>query len=69
MTFPPAVMRNDAACLEKLTALRGMYEPYVQSLSTFLLMALPRWVPPEEARDNWQASGVRHRGGLWLEDR
>jgi hypothetical protein len=32
-----------------------MYEPYAHALSVFLLMPLPDWIPPEGARDNWQA--------------
>lgn len=39
---------------ERLAHLRGMYEPYVNALADFLLMPLPKWVPPEGARDNWQ---------------
>lgn len=49
-------VRSDPACFEKLTALRNMYEPYVQALSRFLMMPLPAWVPPGESRDNWQHS-------------
>ncbi len=61
--------RSDPGCMERLNALRAKYEPYVQALSTFLLMPLPRWVPPEDVQDNWQASGVRHRGGThWPEE-
>lgn len=41
---------------ERLKRLRGMYEPYVYALSQYLLMPLPPWVPPAEARDNWQTT-------------
>ena len=47
-------LRGEEACLAKLSALRAMYEPYVHALSVFLMMPLPDWVPPENARDNWQ---------------
>jgi Ion channel len=48
-------IRCDEACLGKFSAMRAMYEPYVQALSAYLLMPLPAWIPPEGARDNWQA--------------
>ena len=38
---------------KQLTALRATYEPYVQALSSFLIMPLPAWVPPEGVRDTW----------------
>jgi hypothetical protein len=28
-----------------------MYEPYVQALSSFLVMPLPAWVPPDGVED------------------
>ena len=46
-------LRADAAGLAEFAALRATYEPYVQALSSFLLMPLPAWVPavePVEAR-------------------
>jgi hypothetical protein len=49
-------LRCDEACLAKFAAMRAMYEPYARSLSVFLLMPLPDWIPPEGARDNWQAT-------------
>jgi nitrate reductase NapE component len=49
-------LRGDEASLEKMSAMRALYEPYVQALSVFLLMPLPDWVPPEGARDNWQGT-------------
>lgn len=41
---------------EKLTRLRRMYEPYLNSLGQFLLMPLPAWLPPERPADNWQGT-------------
>jgi hypothetical protein len=40
---------------DKLRHLRGLYEPYLSALGRFLLMPLPRWLPGEAARDNWQS--------------
>lgn len=48
-------MRCDDACQAKFSAMRAMYEPYANALSAYLLMPLPDWIPPEGARDNWQA--------------
>lgn len=39
-----------------LEDLRGMYEPCILSLSRYLAMPLPQWVPMTEARDNWQSA-------------
>ena len=46
-------LRADDASVAKLRALRGMYEPYVQALSSFLIMPLPAWVPAEGASETW----------------
>lgn len=39
----------------KLTKLRSMYEPYVQSTAKNLMIVLPPWQHPAKVRDNWQA--------------
>jgi len=41
---------------QRLFALREMYEPYVNSLSRYLLMPLPRWLVEPGRKDNWQRS-------------
>ncbi len=46
----------DADALERLTGLRILYEPYLQSLSRRLLMTLPPWIHADRKKDNWQAS-------------
>jgi hypothetical protein len=38
----------------RLSHLRGFYEPYLEVLSTALVMPLPTWVPEPDARDNWK---------------
>jgi Ion channel len=50
-------MRTDEASVANFMALRAMYEPYVQSLSTFLIMPLPAWIPSEGAHDSWHTMG------------
>ncbi len=55
-TFLAAVdvrLSADEAALAKLTALRATYEPHVHALSSYLLMPMPEWVPPEGAKDSW----------------
>jgi hypothetical protein len=41
---------------DRLAELRAMYEPYANSLASYLLMPLPAWIPPPGVRDNWQRS-------------
>jgi hypothetical protein len=68
--LPPATleqMRRDLATADvalrdgdeaerKLTELRRMYEPYINSMAEYLFMRLPPWVHPGNAMDNWQTS-------------
>jgi len=44
------------AANRKLAELRAMYDPHINTLGAFLLMPLPPWLPPAEAKDNWQAT-------------
>jgi hypothetical protein len=44
---------NACAALKQL---RDMYEPYAFALSEFLLMPLPPWTKPADAKDNWTTS-------------
>ncbi len=45
---------------EKLIKMRESYEPYVHSLSDFLLFTLPDWLPAPDSPDNWQTSAWDH---------
>lgn len=40
----------------ELTSLRRQYEPFLESLSNYLCLPLPEWLPKEALRDNWQTS-------------
>jgi len=40
---------------ERLRRLREMYEPYMNSLAEFLLMALPTWASVRGTQDNWRS--------------
>lgn len=44
----------------KLHELRGMYEPYVNSIGQFLMFTLPPWLPNPDTPDNWQTSAWDH---------
>jgi hypothetical protein len=48
----------------KLIALRGMYEPYVFALATYLNLALPPWIPQKKGKDNWQTTAWGESAGL-----
>jgi hypothetical protein len=49
------------ACAERLAELRGMYEPFVNAMSRFLLFNLPPIMPEKPAVDNWQTSAWMRR--------
>ena len=49
-------LRDDAEADARLSSLRAMYEPYVNSLSCYLLMTLPPWIVDVEKVDNWRTS-------------
>lgn len=38
----------------RLAELRRSYEPYVYALADGLLLSLPKWLPGDGAKDNWQ---------------
>jgi hypothetical protein len=48
----------------KLTALRGMYEPYIFALATYLNQSLPPWIPQKKGKDNWQTTAWGEASGL-----
>src|ERR1700687_3373050 len=48
----------------KLSALRGMYEPYIFALATYLNQSLPPWIPPKKGKDNWQTTAWGESTGL-----
>jgi hypothetical protein len=53
-------LSGDEALEAKLAGLRHMYEPYVNSLSKHLLMALPPWLPSAKRKENWLTSAWEH---------
>jgi Ion channel len=51
-----ARFRSPDTAESRLNELRRLYEPYANALSLYLLLQLPSWFPPENAKDNWQTS-------------
>ena len=49
-------LQEGVAAEQQLRELRQMYEPYVQALSEYLLMALPPWFRVTVMPDSWQTS-------------
>jgi hypothetical protein len=49
-------LTDGEAADKRMSELRQMYEPFVEPLSEFFLLALPRWAPAADAFDNWQTS-------------
>ncbi len=41
---------------QRLTELRGMYEPYIRALASYFRLRVPPWVAREDWVDDWQAS-------------
>ncbi|MEO8052123.1 MAG: potassium channel family protein [Acidobacteriota bacterium] len=41
---------------EKLAAFRNTYEPFLNGLAHYLVLALPDWLAPQDQLDNWQNS-------------
>jgi hypothetical protein len=54
LLFSKKGIEASARWREELTLLRAKYEPYVTSLSRYLLMPLPPWVAAPDALDAWQ---------------
>lgn len=49
-------LHDGLAADQKLAKLRRMYEPYVESLSRYLLLSLPPWMAERPRADNWQTT-------------
>ncbi len=52
---------------QKLSDLRRMYEPYVYSLSSYLHIAIPSWIPKAGRIDNWQTSAWGRSKGFQID--
>lgn len=57
-------LRDGQEADHALSALRGMYEPYIFALATYLNQSLPPWIPQRKGKDNWQTTAWGERSGL-----
>jgi hypothetical protein len=58
-------LREEESARTTLAELRGLYEPFTNSISQVLLFALPPYVPERIPVDNWQTSpGMPKSPGL-----
>jgi hypothetical protein len=53
----------------RLTKLRSMYEPYMETLGDYLVLAMPPWNPLSHVRDNWKTSAFERTVGTTIESR
>lgn len=53
--------------VDELHRLRALYEPYLQTLSHYLLFPLPGWLPARKS-DNWQTTAWNRTGRRVVED-
>src|SRR6266496_59258 len=49
-------LQEGTASEQKLAELRATYEPFVSALAHRIQVALPPWLPPKDALDDWQTS-------------
>jgi hypothetical protein len=61
-------VREGSEVDQKLSELRRMYEPYIYSLSNYLRITVPPWIPESSRIDNWQTSAWGQSTGLQIED-
>jgi hypothetical protein len=56
----------DAASIERLSAIRMLYEPHAHALADYLRFQLPLWVPEEKKSDAWKTVAALKRGAETL---
>jgi hypothetical protein len=57
-------LREGDTVAQKLAEVRRSYEPFVQGLSQYLVIALPPWFIESRRKDNWQTSAWEKSTGL-----
>jgi len=58
-------LNDGEAADRRLTELRGMYEPYIFALASYLLQPLPPWIPQAKGKkDNWQTTAWGQASGV-----
>lgn len=61
-------LREGSGPHEELSNLRRMYEPYAHSLSNYLRISVPPWIPERDRTDNWQASAWGRSSAFQIDD-
>jgi len=58
-------LHDGEAADRRLTELRGMYEPYIFALASYLMQPLPPWIPQAKGKkDNWQTTAWGQASGV-----
>jgi hypothetical protein len=57
-------LHDGEAADARLRELRGMYEPYIFTLASYLNQSLPPWIPTKRSKDNWQTTAWGQAAGL-----
>ncbi|HMK52102.1 MAG TPA: potassium channel family protein [Thermodesulfobacteriota bacterium] len=60
-------LREGEVIDQQLSELRQMYEPYAYSLSSYLHISIPSWIPKTGRIDNWQTSAWGRSKGFKME--
>jgi voltage-gated potassium channel Kch len=61
------ILNEESTLPEKLFELRHLYEPYIYSLSRYLHIPLPPWIPKSTRNDNWQTSTWGRASGFQMD--
>ena len=61
------ILGDESTLPEKLSELRHLYEPYTYSLSRYLHITLPPWIPRSTRNDNWQTSTWGRASGFQMD--
>jgi hypothetical protein len=56
-------LHDGAEADQQLAKLRGLYEPYVYALATYLNQTIPPWIPLKKGKDNWQTTAWGQSAG------
>jgi hypothetical protein len=56
-------LHDGAEADQQLAKLRGLYEPYVYALATYLNQTIPPWIPVKKGKDNWQTTAWGQSAG------
>ncbi len=61
---------GDASSMQRLTAIRMLYEPHAHALSDYMKMPLPLWVAEPKAKDSWRTvAALRFGAEVHVSDR